>query len=357
MLSYDLGRHLEPAAGAERGERRDDRDWPLAVVVDAPDALVLDHASGRWSLVGDPERLPFRPETIDDASEPESSSRLVHGPLELLPDAAGFRAAVARCVELVHAGDLFQANIARRISATFDGSARDLAARALRASGAWFGAYLECGEGRCVVSMSPELFLELDPATRRIATRPIKGTAPASVDPQRLRASEKDAAELAMIVDLMRNDLGRVCRIGSIRVDEPRTIESHPTVHHAVAEVSGTLREDVTAADLLDATFPPGSVTGAPKVRAMQVIDELEPRRRGPYCGAIGLLADDGSLALNVAIRTIALSGRSDPREPDRIAGVLDYWSGCGVVADSHPDREWDESVAKAEVLMRALER
>jgi para-aminobenzoate synthetase component 1 len=189
-----------------------------------------------------------------------------------------------------------------------------------------------------------------------VVTRPIKGTLPASADPARLLASEKDGAELAMIVDLMRNDLGRVCEIGSIRVESGRTIESHPTVHHGVAEVSGRLRDGLDRFDLLAATFPPGSVTGAPKIRAMQVIDELEPARRGAYCGAMGLLGGDGSMTLNVSIRTASIAGRGVPHRVDHLEGTLDYWAGCGIVADSRPDEEWRESETKSEVLRLAVQ-
>jgi para-aminobenzoate synthetase/4-amino-4-deoxychorismate lyase len=158
--------------------------------------------------------------------------------------------------------------------------------------------------------------------------------------------SEKDAAELHMIVDLMRNDLGRACVPGSVRVDVPRALERHETVHHAVAEVRGTLRPGTGLVDLLRATFPPGSVTGAPKVRAMQVIDGLEPCARGPYCGAVGLVSP-GRIALNVAIRTISLEG------PDGAGGMLRYPAGCGIVAESDPRQEHEESLHKSAVLVR----
>ncbi|MDZ4830237.1 MAG: anthranilate synthase component I family protein [Phycisphaerae bacterium] len=354
-LSYDIGRALEPKARATPGAT-DDRDWPLAMLCWCPDALVLDHATGRWTVEGDPHNVPLSPM---DANTPADASAFRVGRLRADVDRRAFESAVERCVQLIHDGDLFQANVARRMTADFSGSTRTLAARALIASGAWFGAYLECENGRTIVSMSPELFLSLDQlsagASRRLVTRPVKGTLTSDADASALRDSTKDEAELAMIVDLMRNDLGRVCSIGSIRVDTPRVIETHTTVHHGVAEVSGTLRDGVDAVELLSATFPPGSVTGAPKIRAMQVIDELEPVRRGPYCGAIGIIASDGSIALNVAIRTIAISGRSDPRVPGELDGVLDYWAGCGIVADSRPAAEWDESVAKSEVLFRTL--
>jgi para-aminobenzoate synthetase component 1 len=349
-LSYDLGRILEPAAQAPIGAG-DDRDWPLALLAWCPDTLVLDHASGEWTIVGDPAGVPVDARRLAEASPGDLSFRT--GPVESPVSREGYEWAVSRTVELIHAGDLFQANLARRLETPFTGSVRGFAAAALEASGAWFGGLIE-DEGRAIVSMSPELFLDLD-ARRRVVTRPIKGTLPAAADPARLLASEKDGAELAMIVDLMRNDLGRVCEIGSIRVKSGRAIESHPTVHHGVAEISGTLQGGLDRFDLLAATFPPGSVTGAPKIRAMQVIDELEPARRGPYCGAIGILGGDGSMTLNVAIRTAAISGRSVPHRVDHLEGTLDYWAGCGIVADSRPDEEWCESETKSRVLRLAV--
>ncbi len=350
-LSYDLGRVLEPKACAAKDGASDDRDWPLATLCWCPDALVLDHTTGTWSTVGDRDAIPFDPAS----SESPSEASFTVGTPDPLVDRTGFETAVERCVRLIHQGDLFQANVARRLSAPFTGSSRGLAAKAFSASGAWFGAYIEAAPGRAIVSMSPELFLSVDGSSRRVVSRPIKGTRPEESDSAELLRSAKDAAELAMIVDLMRNDLGRVCEIGSISVDEARTIETHPTVHHAVAEISGTLRPDIDVTALLAATFPPGSVTGAPKIRAMQIIDELEPVRRGPYCGATGLLASDGSVALNVAIRTIALHGRGRDVRPSELDGTMDYWAGCGIVAESDPAAEWNESVAKTAVLARAL--
>jgi para-aminobenzoate synthetase component I len=346
-FGYELGRVFEPKGQAPRASA-DDRDWALATLCWCPDALVFDHATRAWSAVGEPPELcdaPLLP--IDD--------RFTVGPLRLSHDRRAFENAVDRCVRLIHDGDLFQANVARRMCADFSGSTRALAASALAASGAWFGAYVEADPGRAIISMSPELFLSFDPRDRRLVTRPIKGTRPQADDVASLVSSAKDKAELAMIVDLMRNDLGRICEFGSVNVETARTVETHPTVHHGVAQVSGRVREGLDLFDCLAATFPPGSVTGAPKVRSMQVIDELEGIRRGPYCGATGLIAGDGSFTLNVAIRTIALSGRGDPRQPAQLDGTLDYWAGCGIVAESDPSNEWEESVTKSEVLMRTL--
>jgi para-aminobenzoate synthetase component 1 len=161
---------------------------------------------------------------------------------------------------------------------------------------------------------------------------------------EQLRDSAKDQAELNMIVDLERNDLGRACRIGSVKVAQARAIEAHPAVYHGVATIEGTLRDDVTFVDLLRAIFPGGSVTGAPKIRAMQIIDELEPVRRGPYCGAIGYLAADGSMQFNIAIRTMIVKD-----------GLVHIPVGGGIVADSDPTEEYIETLAKAKAMFCAL--
>jgi anthranilate/para-aminobenzoate synthase component I len=255
-------------------------------------------------------------------------------------------AAVARVIDYIAAGDIFQANLTQRFTADFHGE-RPLASRALfhrlaAVSPAWYGAYLELTEGRALASTSPELFLEVDPL-RNVVTRPIKGTRPASVPAEELRRSAKDTAELNMIVDLLRNDIGRVCSYGSVKVPEPRTIESHPTVHHGVATVVGQLHETRDTIDLLRATMPGGSITGAPKVRAMEIIEELEPVRRGPYCGAIGYLSA-AETCLNIAIRTLAIDG-----------GTVDFGVGGGIVADSVPAMEYQETLDKAAAMMRAL--
>lgn len=333
----------------------DNRHWPLGEFAYCPGALLFDHAAQRWSIGGDEtfardliERL--RGGTGNGHDDTWSAGELRSS---LTPDA--YLNAVAQTKEYIAAGDIFQANITQRLSAQFSGSSRALACEALSASGAMYGAYMELPGGRCLVSMSPELFLDVR-SNRAVTSRPIKGTRPASADPAELRDSVKDAAELHMIVDLMRNDLGRVCELGSIRLPHSRTIETYPTVHHGVAEISGMLRSEVSIGELLGATFPGGSVTGAPKIRAMQIIDELEPVRRGPYCGSIGFLDESGNCTLNIAIRTIALTGeRAANRWGVYDRATLDYGTGGGIVADSEPAEEYRESQQKAEILRTVL--
>jgi len=353
LFSYDLGRQLEPAAQTNGGAA-DDRRWPDISLARVEGALIYDHDRRRWWETGRARGLASKLNDVDAGTDEETFRT---GLLRSSLSRRNYEETVARILDYIGAGDAYQVNLSRRLSASFSGSARALAARALRASRAWYGAYLELPDGRAAISLSPELFLQVDGASGRILTRPIKGTLPASRDARELERSEKDAAELHMIVDLMRNDLGRMCATGSIRVAEARRIETHPTVHHGVAEIEGMLRPGATVVDVLRAAFPPGSVTGAPKIRAMQIIDELEPVRRGPYCGSIGCIDDHGNMTLNVAIRTMALSGRRATGRFDRLEeATLDYGTGGGIVADSIPAREWKETEHKAAVLLSALQ-
>lgn len=256
----------------------------------------------------------------------------------------GYLARVRMVQDYIRSGDVYQANLGHRLTTMYSGSARELFARLAMHNQPAHGAYVEYAPGagaRAIASMSPELFLRVEGSTRRVRTRPMKGTRPSGLEDD-LRRSAKDRAELSMIVDLMRNDLGRVCEFGSVVVDEPRRIERHHAgaVAQATADVAGVLRDGVGLAELLAATFPPGSVTGAPKVRALQLIDELEDFPRGAWCGSVLALGDDGSAECSVAIRTATIT-----------AARLDYPVGAGIVADSDPVAEWRETLAKAEAL------
>ena len=292
----------------------------------------------------------------------------------------GYIAAVRRALGYIAAGDIFQVNLAQRFTTPFVGDPRDLYRRLAAISPAWYGAYLELGARgvgggtaqRVICSTSPELFLQLRDG--HVVTRPIKGTRPnlpgsASRLPgpelEALAASAKDTAELNMIVDLMRNDLGKVCSYGSVRVTNPREIESHPTVHHTTATIEGHLHPSMDVVDLLHAALPGGSITGAPKIRAMQIIAELEPAPRGPYTGCIGYLSRDEA-CLSVAIRTLLLTRNPEPGTRDSgeesapsvspVPGFSATFSaGSGIVADSDPAAEYDETLTKAQAMLRAL--
>jgi len=261
-----------------------------------------------------------------------------------------YEAAVQRVVDYILAGDIFQANLSQRFLADLPpgldgwGLYRRLRAR----NPAPFAAYLATGAVE-IVSASPERFLKLE--GRQVETRPIKGTRPRGATPEEdrwlgkeLLASEKDRAENVMIVDLLRNDLSRVCRDHTVLTPEICVLESFATVHHLVSTVTGELRPGLDAVDLLRATFPGGSITGAPKIRAMEIIAELEPTRRGPYCGAIGWLGGDGWMDTNITIRTYAIKD-----------GQVAFQAGGGIVADSDPAAEYEETLDKARALIEAL--
>jgi para-aminobenzoate synthetase component I len=313
-LSYDLGRLFEklPAGSV------DDLGLPLFMFT-------------YCRLVG--ERL-----YVPDPEHGKSDA-----PLRSNFTRPAYEKAVARAIEYIGAGDVFQVNLSQRFTVGLPARPSMIYQRLVHESPALYGAYLDFGDF-AVISNSPELFFQVTP-DRKIITRPIKGTRPMAEGMEaELRDSIKDQAELNMIVDLERNDLGRVCRIGSVKVRQTRVIEAHPTVLHGVATIEGELREDVGFVDLLRAMFPGGSVTGAPKIRAMEIIDALEGIRRGAYCGAIGWLDAAGNMQFNVAIRTMIARD-----------GLIHIPVGGGIVADSDPAAEYDETLIKARAMFSAL--
>jgi para-aminobenzoate synthetase/4-amino-4-deoxychorismate lyase len=324
---------------------------PFDAAPPAPFALAFyDHvlrldAAGAWwfealwtdARAAELERRRTRLSALLAAPPPPAEPFSTRG-WRLLPTRAGHEAAVAACRERIHAGDLFQANVCARLDGDLEGSALALFARGVRALAPDRAAYLE-GPWGAVASLSPELFLER--RGRRVRTAPIKGTAD---DRASLEASAKDRAENTMIVDLMRNDLGRVCDPGTVEVTALAQARPHTGVWHLVSEVEGDLRDGAGDGALLRATFPPGSVTGAPKVAAMDVISELESSPRGVYTGAIGFASPAWGLELSVAIRTFEVAG-----------GRIRLGVGGGVVADSDPAAEADELDVKASPLLRAI--
>jgi para-aminobenzoate synthetase component 1 len=259
-----------------------------------------------------------------------------------------FIAAVERAQRYIRAGDIYQVNLSRRLTVRAGGSGWDLFQHLSAVSPAPFAAYLEAGEIG-VASSSPEQFLRLSGS--QIVTRPIKGTRPRAHDPTRdaqlayeLQTSPKELAELVMITDLLRNDLGRICEYGSVQVPELARLEKFAQVQHLVSTVEGRLRPGITHFAALAACFPGGSITGAPKFRAMEIIDELEPIARGPYCGAIGYLGFNRESQLSIAIRTAVCA-----------AGNIHFNVGAGIVADSDPAAEYEETEAKARGFLAAL--
>ena len=259
-----------------------------------------------------------------------------------------YRPLAERVLEHIGRGDVYQVNLTHRLSAACS-SALELYAALREGAPVPYSLFLD-GERFELAGASPETFLRMQPGGA-IESRPIKGTAPRSDDPVRdralaaaLAASPKDRAENTMIVDLTRNDLSRVCSPGSVRVTELCAVEAHPTVHQMVSTVEGRLRPGIDALAAVAAAFPPGSMTGCPKVRAMRVIEQLEPVRRGPYAGAFGWIAPDGACDLAVVIRTAVVTG-----------GRAYLHVGGAIVADSEPRAEYEESLLKARTVARAL--
>jgi para-aminobenzoate synthetase component 1 len=320
--------------------------------------IAHEHATGRTFAVANPvhER---RSEEILAGLEAAVTAALRHPlPPPPEPGAAGepvsnltraeYLERVVRVREYIAAGDVYQINLTQRFAAAYNGDPYALYRRLRAASPAPFAAYLDGGDFQ-VLSSSPERFLRIH--GREVETSPIKGTRRRGVTPEEdrrmqaeLLGSEKDRAELLMIVDLERNDLGRVCEPGSVRVEELNRLETHPTVHHLVATVHGRLRPECDALDAVRAAFPGGSITGAPKIRAMQIIDELETCRRGVYTGAIGYLGFDGRCDLNIAIRTMLCR-----------QGQVYYHVGGGIVWDSEPEAEFQETLDKGRAMRAAL--
>ncbi len=352
VLGYQLGAHIEALPPAPPRPIPLDQSW-----MGLYDHVLRLDRQGRWwfEALATPDRAialeqRFRTLRMRVEQSPGPPGPFSCGPLGLTPEPATHVERVGRLVEHIHAGDLFQANLCLRVEGEFRGSPlaafRQAAAR-LRPPHA---AFFDMGD-RAVASLSPELFLRR--SGRRVLTSPIKGTIrrdetdAGAADEARgaLEASGKDRAENVMIVDLMRNDLSRVCAAGTVQVPEVARAEAHPGVWHLVSDVEGTLSDGVDDGAVLRACFPPGSVTGAPKVRAMELINELEATGREAYTGAIGFSSPLAGLEMNVVIRTFEF-GR------DRVwLGV-----GGGIVADSDPESEYRECLVKAEPLVAALD-
>lgn len=255
-----------------------------------------------------------------------------------------------KVMEYIFAGDIYQANLTQRFTAPWDGDSWALYQRLREGNPAPFAAFLPYPDFQILCS-SPERFIRLG-VDGRIETCPIKGTRPRGATPaadlalaEELRASAKDRAELTMIIDLERNDLGRICEVGTVAVPDRIRLEKYPTVWHLVSTVTGQVRAGLSPGELLRAVFPGGSISGAPKIRAMEIIEELEPHRRGHYTGSIGYLGFDGAWDLNIVIRTILLK-----------AGRAYVHAGGGIVADSVPDQEYEETLYKARAMFDALE-
>lgn len=351
-FAYDLGRRLERMPSlAEQDIAMPEMafglyDW----------ALVVDHQTRRAWLCGqgrDARTFDEWDALLERSHKARTS--VLRAPFDILSpincnfDRAAYGDAFRRIKRYIREGDCYQVNLAQRFSARARGDAW-LAYRQLRSlNPAPFSAFLRTPRG-AVLSSSPERFLHVNKGL--VETKPIKGTRPRAADHGRdralmeeLRHSAKDRAENLMIVDLLRNDLSKTCAIGSVKVPKLFALESYATVHHLVSTVTGRLGVGKHALDLLAGCFPGGSVTGAPKLRAMEIIEELEPHRRSTYCGSIGYIGFDGRMDTNIAIRTLVYCD-----------GLIHAWAGGGIVADSDEEAEYQETLDKAAALLKLMQ-
>lgn len=350
-FSYDLARQLEKLPVLAK----DAEHMPQMAVGIYDWAVVVDHAARRTCLVGqgcDPatqanwERLRT---LFSGPAVPTPGTFRVTSPVVSNLDLPAYAAAFQRVQGYIQAGDCYQVNLAQRFCAEAEGESWVAYQRLRHVSPAPYSAYLNTPIAQ-VLSASPERFLRVHDGL--VETKPIKGTRPRGSDPVQdqayadaLRNSLKDRAENLMIVDLLRNDIGKNCAVGSVKAERLFELESFTNVHHLVSTVTGVLAEGHDAIDLLSGCFPGGSITGAPKLRAMEIIEELEPHRRGVYCGAIGYIGFDGNMDTNIAIRTAIFS-----------EGNIRFWAGGGIVADSEMEKEYRETWDKASNMLQLME-
>lgn len=349
-FSYDLARRIEklPALAVDAEQIAD-----MAVGIYRW-AVIVDHQRRQSWLVGydlDEEICAKLRQQFGQlpANDDNGKFEVLQPPCANM-DKPAYAKAFAKIKHYLKEGDTYQVNLTQRFVSPCQGDPW-IAYRLLRRiNAAPFSAYLNMPDVQ-VLSSSPERFLRVEGG--RVETKPIKGTRPRKADPDEdrlqiaaLAASEKDRAENVMIVDLLRNDIGKSCREGSVRVPELFAVESYATVHHLVSTVIGQLAPGQHALDLLRSCFPGGSITGAPKIRSMEIIEELEPHRRGIYCGAIGYIGFDGNMDTNIAIRTLVHNH-----------GSIRFWVGGGIVNDSVLDEEYQECFDKAAALLQLLEQ
>ncbi len=346
LFGYDLGRRFERL--------------PVQATADiaVPDmavgiydwALLRNVATGEWQLVhwGDEAGLARRLAWLEQQQAKPAPTFALQGPWQSNMSRAEYGEKFARIQAYLAAGDCYQINLTQRFSAPYQGDEWQAYCLLANANKAPFSAFIRLPES-ALLSLSPERFLLLD--GRHIETKPIKGTRPRHPDPatdqqvaRELAQADKDRSENLMIVDLLRNDIGRVSRPGSVSVPHLFMVESFPAVHHLVSTIHGELDARWQGVDLLRACFPGGSITGAPKIRAMAIIEELEPQRRNAYCGSIGYLSQHGRIDTSICIRTLIAE-----------AGRLHCWAGGGIIADSDADSEYQETYDKVARILPPL--
>jgi len=365
-FGYELGRYIERLPQTTV----DDLAMPLIRLCFYDRLIAYDHRRDTFWIIA--VELPDDPETPDRKmaaleqlltesqnvrlSEPPSADveRVAFAEIRSNVKRDDYLQAVERIGRYIRNGDVYQVNFSQRFDRPFSGRPVDLFHWQNLYNPSPYAAYIDAGSVQ-IVSASPEMFITIGDGL--IRTQPIKGTRRRLRESDRhseetnrrnlqdLLTSEKERAELNMIIDLERNDIARICEPGTRRVIQPRTIETYPTVFHALATIGGQLHLDVTFADVLKAVFPGGSITGAPKIRAMEIIDELEPTARGIYTGSIGFISLDGTVCLNIAIRTVIIAAHKAFAQ-----------TGGGIVADSDPEAEWEETITKARALLAGIE-
>ncbi|MFM5356230.1 aminodeoxychorismate synthase component I [Aeromonas veronii] len=346
LFGYDLGRRFErlPVQAAA------DIAVPDMAVGIYDWALLRNVATGDWQLVhwGDKAGLANRLAWLEQQQAKPAPSFALQGSWQSNMSRAEYGEKFARIQEYLAAGDCYQINLTQRFSAPYQGDEWQAYCLLATANKAPFSAFIRLPDS-ALLSLSPERFLLLD--GRHIETKPIKGTRPRHPDPAtdrqvalELAQADKDRSENLMIVDLLRNDIGRVSRPGSVSVPHLFAVESFPAVHHLVSTIHGELDARWQGVDLLRACFPGGSITGAPKIRAMEIIEELEPQRRNAYCGSIGYLSQHGRMDTSICIRTLIAE-----------AGRLHCWAGGGIIADSDADSEYQETYDKVARILPPL--
>lgn len=357
-FAYDLARRLERLENIATAE---DAIAPMQIGI-YDWAVLVDHRNKTACLVSHGFDAKTRAcwadlcasfDALPAEMHGESNGFKLHSAVRSNMNKSAYAAAFHKIQHYIHEGDCYQVNLAQRFSAQASGNGWQAYLKLREISPAPFMAFMNFAEIQ-VLSGSPERFLQLKDGL--VETRPIKGTRPRAADPvldaqyaQDLQTSLKDRAENLMIVDLLRNDISKSCEIGSVRADQLFQLQSFANVHHLVSIVTGRLQRDKSALDLLRGCFPGGSITGAPKLRSMQIIEELEPHRRGIYCGAIGYIGFDGNMDTNIAIRTAVY-------KPGQVTGEITFYAGGGIVADSDLEREYTETLDKASGMLKVMQ-
>jgi para-aminobenzoate synthetase component I len=359
-FGYELGRYIEKLPATTT----DDLRMPLIHLCFYDRVIAYDHIEKTsWVFIlqlsedtetpqekfGQMERLLAESQKIVLSKPvPADIEKIDFSEIQCNMDKDYYLETIKQIRRYIYDGEVYQINFSQRFECDYTAQPLELYHWQNHYNPSPYAAYIDDGKFH-IVSASPEMFITITDGI--IRTKPIKGTRPLLNDSQtneknfnELLDSEKEQAELNMIIDLERNDLGRICKYGTIKVVQPRTIETYPTVFHAVATVEGQIREEITFCDILKAMFPGGSITGAPKIRAMEIIDQTEPTARGVYTGSIGFIGIDGSVCLNIAIRTIIIAGKK-----------AFIQTGGGIVADSNAQAEWQETITKARALLAGI--